>query len=105
MKKASEIKQVKYIKEKNYFFKYSKIEKSRKCCQRHMLFGLMASVSVAGIMSAVVGGSILLYCMLSKDSKNSPQQTYADTCGLTQEEIAKIKCSVDIELIDLIFSK
>lgn len=102
MKKASEIKQVKYIKEKNYFSKYSKIEKSRKCCQRHMLFCLMASVSVAGIMSAVVGGSILLYGMLSKDSKNSPQQTYADTCGLTQEEIAKIKSSVDIELIDII---
>lgn len=103
MKKASKkIKQVKCIKEKNYFSKYSKIEKSRKCCQRHILFGLMASVSVAGIVSAVVGGSVLLYGVLSKDSKNSIRQTYTDTCGLTQEEIAKIKRRVDIELIDLI---
>ena len=103
MKKASKkIKQVKCIKEKSYFSKYSKIEKSRKCCQRHILFGLMASVSVAGIMSAVVGGSALLYGVLNKESKNSLQQTYTDTCGLTQEEIAKIKRRVDIELVDLI---
>ena len=95
MKNASKkIKQVKYIKEKNYFFKYSKIEKSRKCCQRHMLFGLMASVSVAGIMSAVVGGSALLYGVLNKESKNSLQQTYTDTCGLTQEEISIVEESL-----------
>ncbi|MBO7257862.1 MAG: hypothetical protein J6V11_02855 [Alphaproteobacteria bacterium] len=62
----------------------------------------MASVSVAGIVSAVVGGSALLYGVLNKESKNSIRQTYTDTCGLTQEEIAKIKRRVDIELIDLI---
>ena len=103
MKKASKkIKQVKCIKEKSYFSKHAKIEKSWKCCQRHILFGLMTSVSITGIMSAVIGGSVLLYGVLSKDSKKSPQQTYTETCGLTQEEIAKIKRSVDIELIDLI---
>lgn len=103
MKKTSKkIKQVKCIKEKSYFSKYLKSGKSQKCCQRHILFGLMASVSVAGIMSALVGGSALLYGVLSKESKNSIRQTYTDTCGLTQEEIAKIKQGVDIELIDLI---
>ena len=102
MKKDSKIKQVKCIKEKSYFSKYSKIEKLQKRCQNHISFGLMASVSIAGIMSTVVGGSVLLYGVLNKESKNSLQQTYADTCGLTQEEIAKIKQGVDIELIDLI---
>lgn len=102
MKKDSKIKQVKCIKEKSYFSKYSKIEKSQKRCQYHISFGLMASVSIAGIMSVVVGGGVLLYGVLSKDSKNSLQQTYSETCGLTQEEIEKIKHSVDIELVDLI---
>lgn len=103
MKNASKkIKQVKYIREKSYFSKYLKNEKSQKCFHHHLWFSLKASVSIAGIMSTVVAGSVLLCDVLNKESKNSLKHTYAETCGLTQEEIAKIKRNIDIELFDLI---
>ena len=99
---SKKIKQVKYIREKSYFSKYLKNEKSQKCFYHHLWFCLKASVSIAGIMSTVVAGSVLLCDVLNKESKSELKQTYAETCGLTQEEIAKIKRNIDIELFDLI---
>lgn len=103
MKKSSKkIKQVRYVREKCYLSKCSKVKKLQRHSDNSLVLGLMTSVSIAGIMTAVVGGSVLLYSILNQESKRELNSTYAQTCGLSQEEIDKIKRDVDLELFDAI---